>query len=74
MNDCNSVRTPGVGKELKSQPDGIEPLGEQATELYHAMVGSLIFLTQCTKFDIAFVQCNLGTWPNPRQCIWLEAR
>ena len=51
MSDCNLVHTPGTGN---SQPEGSVPLDEQATKLYQAMVGSLSFLTQCTRFDIAF--------------------
>ena len=54
MSDYNLVHTPGTGNELKSQLEGSAPLDEQATKLHQAMVGSLLFLTQCTRFDIAF--------------------
>ncbi|MEP5625713.1 MAG: reverse transcriptase domain-containing protein, partial [Hyphomicrobiales bacterium] len=54
MSDCNPVHTPGTGKELASQPEGSMLLDEIATKGYQAIVGSLIFLTQCTRFDIAF--------------------
>ena len=56
MSDCNPVHTLGTGKEAKSQPDRSVRLliDEQATKLYQAMVGSLIFLTQYTGFHIAF--------------------
>lgn len=39
---------------LTSNLDGSAPLDEQETKLYQAMTGSLTFLTQCTRFDIAF--------------------
>ena len=33
MSDCNPVHTPGVRKELESQPDGSVPLDEHARKV-----------------------------------------
>ncbi|CAM9919030.1 unnamed protein product [Sphacelaria rigidula] len=53
MESCNSVHTPGVTNNIL--PDSEEHLlDQQGIKKYQAMVGSLIFLPQCTRFDIAF--------------------
>ena len=54
MSDCNPVHVPGIGKELSAQPEGSVLLNETMTKLYQAIVGSLVFLTQCTRYDVAF--------------------
>ena len=54
MSDCNPVPVPGIGKELSAQLEGRVLLNETMTKLYQAIVGSLIFLTQCTRYDVAF--------------------
>ena len=71
MSDCNPVHVPGIGKELSEQPEGSVFLNETMTKLYQAIVGSLIFLTQCTRYDVAFSTMQAAhTWQNPHRCIW----
>ena len=54
MSDCNLVHVPGIGRELSAQPEGRVLLNETMTTLYQAIVGSIIFLTQYTRYDVAF--------------------
>ena len=54
MSDCNPIHVPVIGKELSAQPEGSVLLNEAMTKLYQAIVESLIFLTQCTRYDVAF--------------------
>ena len=53
MSDCNPVHVPGIGKEPSAQPEERAPLNETISKLYQAIVGSLIFLTQRTRYDVA---------------------
>ncbi|CAM9820608.1 unnamed protein product [Sphacelaria rigidula] len=53
MESCNSVHTPGIiNNTLPALEEHLLDL--QGMKQYQAMVGSLIFLSQCTRFDIAF--------------------
>ena len=52
--DCNAVHVSGIGKELSAHPQGNVPLNETMNKLYQVIVGSLIFLTQCTRYGVAF--------------------
>ncbi|CAM9746921.1 unnamed protein product [Ascophyllum nodosum] len=54
MKDCKPVSTPGTGRELVGKPEGSEYLDEKETKEYQALIGSVIFLTTKTRFDIAF--------------------
>lgn len=54
MADSHSVYTPGVGKELLNDGPGAKELGEREVKEYQAMVGGLIYITQCTRWDIAY--------------------
>ncbi|CAM9934493.1 unnamed protein product, partial [Sphacelaria rigidula] len=54
MSDCNAVHTPGIGNELTAEPEGSVPLDKDDTVDYRSIVGSLIFLCQCTRVDICF--------------------
>ncbi|CAN0014387.1 unnamed protein product [Sphacelaria rigidula] len=54
MSDCNAVHTPGIGNELTAEPEGSVPLDKDDTLDYQSIVGSLIFLCQCTRVDICF--------------------
>ncbi|CAN0030647.1 unnamed protein product, partial [Sphacelaria rigidula] len=53
MDSCNPLHTPGVNNSILPDTEG-QLLDQQSMKQYQAMVGSLIFLSQCTKFDIAF--------------------
>ena len=52
MSDCNPVHVPGIGKELSAQPEGSVLLNEAMPKLYQAIVGSFMFLTKCTRYDV----------------------
>ncbi|CAM9900949.1 unnamed protein product, partial [Sphacelaria rigidula] len=54
MSGCNAVHTPGIGNELTAEPEGSVPLDKDDTLDYQSIVGSLIFLCQCTRVDICF--------------------
>ncbi|CAM9859694.1 unnamed protein product, partial [Sphacelaria rigidula] len=54
MSDCNAVHTPGIDNELTAEPEGSVPLDKDDTLDYQSIVGSLIFLCQCTRVDICF--------------------
>ena len=53
METCNPVHTPGNGAELLTVPATGTLLSEPNKKEYQSMVGSLIFLVNCTRFDIA---------------------
>ena len=51
---CNPVHTTGAGADLSvDQPDDLllDPTG---TELYQSITGSLMFLSQCSRYDITY--------------------
>ncbi|CAM9483573.1 unnamed protein product, partial [Ascophyllum nodosum] len=54
MADCNLVHIPVIGNELTAEPEGSVPLSKEDTIEYQRIVGSLISLCQCTRFDICF--------------------
>ena len=54
ISDCNNVHVPEIGNELSAQPEGSVLLNATMTKLYQAIVGSHIFLTQCTRYDVEF--------------------
>lgn len=54
MNSCNPARTPGIGKELIADPEGSVQLEAEGVKDYQAIIGSLAFLTECTRIDITF--------------------
>lgn len=54
MADAKPVATPGSGPELAREPENAIYLDEYDTKLYQAIVGSLLFLTNTTRFDIGF--------------------
>ncbi|CAM9465176.1 unnamed protein product [Sphacelaria rigidula] len=54
MSDCHAVHTPGIGNELTAEPEGSVPLDKDDILDYQSIVGSLIFLCQCTRVDICF--------------------
>lgn len=54
MQDCNPVHTPGYGSELSSDQPEDTLLGATATKLYQAIVGSVLYLTQCTRYDMCY--------------------
>ena len=54
MQDCNSVHTPGYGPELsEEQPKG-KLLGAQGVKFYQAIMVSVLYLAQVTRYDICY--------------------
>ncbi len=54
MLDCNSVHTPGYGPELSEEQPEEKLLGSQGVKLYQAIVGSVLYLAQVTRYDICY--------------------
>ena len=54
MDDCNSVHTPGYGSELSKKQPQEALLGATATKLYQTIVGSVSYLTKCTRYDMCY--------------------
>ena len=48
MQAANAVHTPGYGPELSAE----QPKAKLATKLYHPLTGSLLYLAQCTRYDL----------------------
>lgn len=60
MTECNPVHTTGAGAELPlSQPD-TTLLNSTNVQLYQAITGSLMFLSQCTLYGVLSTN-----WPEP---------
>ena len=60
MAGCDPVHTTGAGAEFSiDQPDDLllDPTG---TELYQSITGSLMFLSQCTRYDITYAVNQLA--------------
>ena len=52
--DANAVHTPGYGPEPSAeQPEG-KLLGAEATKLYQSIIGSPLYLAQCTRYDLCY--------------------
>lgn len=54
MNDCKPAPTPGSGLELSVEPEGATFLDDMDTKTYQAVVGSIIYLIVCTRFDLGY--------------------
>ena len=46
------MRAPGIGNELTAEPEASVSLSKEDIIEYQTILGSLIFLCQCTRFDI----------------------
>ena len=53
MKDCNPVHTPGYGSKISSEQPESSLLDTTGTKLYQAMVESMLYLTQCTRYDMS---------------------
>ena len=54
MRDANAAHTPGYGPELSAKQPEDKLLGAEATKLYQSITGGLLYLAQCTRYDL----CN----------------
>ena len=59
MSDCSPVSTPGLGAELSlDQPEDTLPDAE-GVKLYQSLVGSLLYLSRTSRWDIAYAVLQL---------------
>ena len=54
MQDANAAYTPGYGPELSAEQLKDKLLGAEATKLYQSITGSLLYLAQCTRYDLCY--------------------
>ena len=54
MKDCKPVATPGTGAEIDREPENAIYLNELDTKFYQGVVGSLLFLTNTTRWEIGY--------------------
>ena len=54
MQNANVTHTPGYGQELSSEQPEDKLLGAQGIKLYQSITGSLLYLAQCTRYDLCY--------------------
>ena len=54
MQNENVAHTPGYGQELSSEQPEDKLLGAQGIKLYQSITGSLLYLAQCTRYDLCY--------------------
>ena len=54
MRDCKPATTPGTGAENEREPKGAIYLNEEDTKFYQGAVGSLLYLTNTTRWEIGY--------------------
>ena len=54
MQDANAAHTPGYGPKLSAEQPEDKLLGAEATKLYQSITGSLLYLAQCTRYDLCY--------------------
>eukprot|EP00903_Cladosiphon_okamuranus_P021709 g19958.t1 len=54
MDSCNPLHTPGTGVDDKTSTATNTLLSDTDKKEYQSLMGSLIFLISCTRYDIAF--------------------
>ena len=54
MKDCKPVATPGTGAEIEREPENAIYLNEMDTKFYQGVIGSLLFLTNTTRWEIGY--------------------
>ena len=59
MKDCNPVSTPSTGAELSLDQPTDTLLDEDGTKLYQSMLGSLLYLSRTTRWDISYAVLQL---------------
>ena len=59
MKDCNPVSTPSTGAELSLDQPTDTLLDEDGVKLYQAMVGSLLYLSRTTRWEISYAVLQL---------------
>ena len=54
IQDANAAHTPGYGPELSAEQPEDKLLGADATKLYQSITGSMLYLAQCTRYDLCY--------------------
>ena len=54
MQNANAAHTPGYGPELSAEQPEDKLLGAELTKLYQSITRSLLYLAQCTRFDLCY--------------------
>lgn len=60
MQDCRPLGTPGYGKELSLMQPEKSLLDEEAKRRFQAIVGSAMYLSQVTRYDISYAVNQLA--------------
>ena len=68
MKDANPVSTPGYGTEISTEQPQDQLLGTTERKLYQSITGSILYLTQGTRFDLSYAALQLSkACNNPAQ-------
>lgn len=59
MLEANIVNTPGYGQELSTNQPEDKLLGVAETKKYQSITGSILYLAQCTRFDLSYTANQL---------------
>ena len=59
MQEANPVSTPGYGGELSTDQPQDQLLGAADKKLYQSITGSLLYLAQCTRYDLCYAAHQL---------------
>ena len=54
MENCNPVSTTGYGPAVSTDHPADKLLGPADSKLYQSITGSLLYLTQCTRYDLSY--------------------
>ena len=54
MQDANDAHTPGYMPELSAEQLEDKLLGAETTKLYQSITGDLLYLAQCTRYDLCY--------------------
>ena len=60
MSECNPVHTTGAGAELSLKKPDTMLLDSTGIQFYQVITGSLMFLSQCTRYDITYAANQLA--------------
>ena len=60
MAECNPVHTTGAGAELSLKQPDMMLLDSTGIQRYQAIMGSLMFLSQCNRYDITYAVNQLA--------------
>ncbi|CAB1096983.1 unnamed protein product [Ectocarpus sp. CCAP 1310/34] len=68
MEQANPVSTPGYGVELSTEQPQDQLLGPEDKQRFQAITGSLLYLAQCTRYDLSYAVHQLTrACANPAQ-------